>query len=661
MMLRNRLISFLIGLGVILLAASTSMIAQETPSQEQPKERAALEEKALNLLEQALAEARALRLPENRIRVQFNAGDLLWERSEARARAFFAEAAAGIAQMMQGIEGNDRQYFNLIQTPAQLRQELLTVVARRDPKLAYDFFLSTREPTPPSRGPNLRRPDTESNLEMNLLAQVAATDPALALRNAEETLGKGQFPGSLAKVLSQLQQKDKETAAKLKEKIIKRLSPETLLANQEAGGLALTLLRPGPRPAESPSDRPPANAKLNDSTQVLDEAAFRELMESVVSAALSATPRAAGGPRGPNLARGGPANLRGGANNPRGGPGNAQSRQSNSPSEQESAQAMQDNSRSLLMSLQPLLPQIDKYLPARIAAVRQKLTEVGGGRPDQRLLLGEFSNLIQQGSVDEILQAVPTAPPQVQSRLYQQAAMKALNEGEADRARQIATEHLDERQRNLVLQELERQQTLRAALAGKIEEARHTLARLRSDAERVNWLTQMAAAAAQKQDQKLALQLLEEARTLASRRAENYQHFDSQLKVAHAYAGIDPAHGFEVLEPGIDQLNELIAAAASLSGFEVRIFKEGELPLQGGSQLSSMVARFGQELAALARSDFERAQTAAERFQRSESRILARLAIIRGLLGGQAAAESPAFAGRGLGPGNRFGQRPPDE
>jgi hypothetical protein len=209
------------------------------------------------------------------------------------------------------------------------------------------------------------------------------------------------------------------------------------------------------------------------------------------------------------------------------------------------------------------------------------------------------------------------------------------------------------------LQAVERQQAVQAAAAGNIEEAQQQLARLRSDEQRVNWLTQMATAAAQKKNEKLAAQLLEEARNLVSRRAENYQQLEARLRVVRAYAGIDPARGFELLESGIDQLNELLPAAAALSGFEVRIFKDGEFPLQGGSQLSNMITRYGQELTRLARSDFERAQTVADKFQRAEPRIQARLSIVRGVLGGQAQPEADnAIFGRGFGPLNRGDRRP---
>jgi hypothetical protein len=132
---------------------------------------------------------------------------------------------------------------------------------------------------------------------------------------------------------------------------------------------------------------------------------------------------------------------------------------------------------------------------------------------------------------------------------------------------------------------------------------------------------------------KLALQLLDEARQLTNKRATSYQQMDLQLRVADAYKEVEPDRSFEILEPGIMQLNELLGAASTLSGFEVNVFRDGEMPMSAGNGLSTMIARYSQRLGTLATKDFERAQTLANRFQFSEPRIMARLAIVRGLLG----------------------------
>ena len=86
-----------------------------------------------------------------------------------------------------------------------------------------------------------------------------------------------------------------------------------------------------------------------------------------------------------------------------------------------------------------------------------------------------------------------------------------------------------------------------------------------------------------------------------------------------------------MLDPAISQLNELISAATVLNGFEVHMFRDGELSLQGGGGLNGMLNRFGEELGFLAFRDLERAETLAGRFQLAEPRIMARLAIVQGL------------------------------
>lgn len=593
-----RRVSLLIGLAMLFLPSALAVSAQDPPNAEQQK--AALQEKAVQLLDQIVAESRALKLPENRLRVQWQAGDLLWTRDEARARTLFSQAAAGLGELIHSLDVSDRRYMELLQTPLQMRQELLTTIARRDPKMAYNFLLTTRPPLPPNASNTTGQQNAEASLEMNLLAQVAGTDPRLALQNAEATLDKGQFPGSLARLLAQLQEKDKEAALKLKDKMLKRLRAESLLSNSAASSLALNLLRPGPRLPETKESSQAANPS-RPNNQALDEAAYRELLELVVAAALSSTPRSPGLSGVP------------------GGPPSA-------------AQAMQNNARNLVNGLQSLLPHIDKYLPARAPAVRQKLAEMGI-RSNPVTMTSELANLVQQGSSETVLNAASGASsPELKNMLYRQAAFKALNEGNFDRARQIASQYLDERQREGVMRELERQQTLQSALAGKMEEARQSLTAMKTDAERVNWLTQAAATVLKKNDQKLALQFLDEARALVSRRAENYQQFEPQLRVARGYAEVDPARAIEVLAPGIEHLNELLAAAVVLSGFEMRVFKDGEMLLQGGGQLNNLVMRYGQALLVVARSDFENVQTAIDRFQRAEARLIARMAIVRGLL-----------------------------
>jgi len=92
------------------------------------------------------------------------------------------------------------------------------------------------------------------------------------------------------------------------------------------------------------------------------------------------------------------------------------------------------------------------------------------------------------------------------------------------------------------------------------------------------------------------------------------------------------------MDMGIAQINELLNAATVLNGFEVDVFKDGELSLRSDSDLVGMVARYGEELASLAKVDFEGARMTADKFQLPEPRMNARLSIVQSILGAQPVA-----------------------
>jgi hypothetical protein len=597
---------------------SQTVTAQATPNPEQQQEeKLKLERKATALLEQVVTEAQAMKLPENRVRVQITAADMLWDRSQARARGLFADAATVLGQMALDADRTDREE---VQTLNQLRQELVLTAARHDADLGYQMLRSTQSLTANNAGNGRRFPvDPQSNLEQNLLAAIAASDPKIAYQKANESLDKGEYPTALARVLAQLQAKDPEAFTKLSDKTMSRLGSDSLLASREATSLAMSLLVPGPRVTASTS--PDANKPAANTAQVLNESAYHDLMDNAVTASLSVTSLGPG-----NLVRGG------GGRGPFRAAQNPQSTTSQNPPDDK--QVRETNARMLLFGLSTLLPQVDQYLPERAPALRQKLTDLGMGNNAMMNYGGQMRTAMQQGTSDSLEAAAKVAPPQIQSRLYQQAAQKAIDEGNTDRALQIASDHLDEAGRNSIMQAVDFKRIAITASPEKLNDIKLKLAALPSDSDRVKYLIELATAT-QKDNPKLALRFLEDAHTLVSKRATNFKEFEDQLQVADAFAPLDPKRSFDVLEPGIAQLNELLTAAQVLNGFEVDVFRDGELPLQGGSDLGNMVARYGQELAALAKIDFDRARMTADRFQLAEPRLMARLSIVQSALGVQ--------------------------
>src|SRR2546422_4465770 len=183
-------------------ATSQSATAQATPdAQKQQEEKTRLEAKATALLDQVVAEAQSLKLPENRIRVQIAAGDMLWDRSAARARGLLVDAGAILSQMMVDLDRTDR---NDVQTLNQLRQDLVLTAGRHDAELGYQLLRSTQQPSNTTNAGGNRRLgfDPQGNLEQNLLATIAATDPKVAYQKASEALDKGEYPTALNRGLA---------------------------------------------------------------------------------------------------------------------------------------------------------------------------------------------------------------------------------------------------------------------------------------------------------------------------------------------------------------------------------------------------------------------------------------------------------------------------
>jgi hypothetical protein len=628
-------------------AAPSPALAQEQPTQQatpQPtaeeleKEKTEREKNAYRLLDQVIDEAQSLRLTENRVRVQISAADTLWDRNPGRARSLFTMAGEGVAELGRSSQPTNprrNDAANQDRRAFQLRQDLVLSAARHDAQLAYQLLAATKPPAPATpttpNDPRINRLPmmSEDNLEQQLLGRIASLDPKLAAQNAEQMMEKGQFPRSLSDVLNQLYKQDPDAAAKLADKTVKKIQSSNILTNNEAVTLAQSLISTGPRVAASTTastttgnTQPSANSSSRG--PVLDQSLYTELLGAIVDAALKVTPATAQNNQRPatTTTPSGPVVNRGRLAPP---VVVAPGQTSSGPTQ---AQIEQMNARRLFASLPPLLPTIDQFLPGKSTTIRQKMTEMGMNPSQPGSNAVTLSNNM---SADDLVRMAPSAPQQVQTRLYQQAAFKALEEGNTDRARQIANDYLPANTRDSVMQRIEMRELAKKTGPTSFEDIRQMVNRLQSDNEKINTLVE-AAMTAQQSNPKLTGQLLEEAKQMVNHRATSYEQFEQQLRVARGYATVDPTRSFEILDPGISQLNELLSAAAVLSGFEINMFRDGEMAIQGGNGLTSTITRFGEELATLARSDFERSDALAGRFQFTEPRIMTRLAIVRGLL-----------------------------
>ena len=68
----------------------------------------------------------------------------------------------------------------------------------------------------------------------------------------------------------------------------------------------------------------------------------------------------------------------------------------------------------------------------------------------------------------------------------------------------------------------------------------------------------------------------------------------------------------------------------------------------GPSGMNAIYSQYGAALSALARADFDRAKTAADRFQRNEANLMARLLIAQAVLSNRAAVGGRIGGGIGI-------------
>jgi len=304
--------------------------------------------------------------------------------------------------------------------------------------------------------------------------------------------------------------------------------------------------------------------------------------------------------------------------------------------------------QNIYNQLQSAMPQIEKYAPARATALRQ-WSQNAERTFDPGIRMYQELNRAQNGTVDDILALAPRYSGELQSQIYQQAAWKAFSSGDAVRARQILNDFIsDPIQRKQMLASFDSQSMEAAISETRVDDVRRLAGRLKNIEPRIQIMSRLAGNLAAKGDKKAALNLLNEARTVADSAPPGPGQMSAQLLLARSFAALDPDQTFGIVQPFIARINELTAAAAVIDGFDTRYLSEGEWVATRYSNLGNVVSNLNLTLALLARLDFDRARSLADQIQRPELRLTAQLEIARTSLGGDTRSFSPTLSGRGI-------------
>lgn len=593
MRIRNTLFSLSVLLPVLLSATlflPASGLAQETEKEKAQKElerRQELERKTLALLDEVVAAVWSLKLTENRAFVLTNAADSLWTHDEKRARNLFWEALNTFAPTTlpagneSGGKGraNDKtqsqdQYFALFAT----RREFLRRVARRDPQLALDMLRATRQPPPPRVDAQYRLPD-ESDLEQEIASAVAERDPKRALQIARESLGKG-LTFEAINLLFWLNRQSPETASEFAGDIIDKLRTANLANDMVTCGVTIQLLRFARTTPDAPGENttaPPVSKPL-----VLNDDQKRELVEIITDAALSTS-----------------------------------------------------TNQNFLSVVTAVMPEIEQFAPDRAARLKLKMAEFNRTMTSEQKQSREYDALWLKGTPEEMIKAAAGTDGETRESFYEQAILNAVMSGRADQLREfIGNEVDDASRRNNLLDLLDAHQISFAADRGKTEDLQKLLPLIRRKEHRALAMAQLAILLEKKGEHDDAVKLLDDAQTLIKIDLKSETQSEALMTLLLAYAQVDPAKAFAIAEPTVDRANDELAKALLIdkvlkSGF----VKKGEIILSqsGASPLDFVLLKYGKGVIALANADFNRTKAVADRFQRNELRILARLLIVQAL------------------------------
>ena len=505
-----------------------------------------------------------------RIKAQLQAAQLLWDVDQKRALSLFAEAAAGLKEFISSVDPDDGQYFAA--AVMQLRQEIVQALAPRDPDAAISFLQSTN-PTSNSAFEQAELFRHESVLELAIADQIISKNPKRALQIARKNLKEGYSP-SLTNTLLELVRKDPELGAELANEITSKLVGEKLLQRHDAAFVAANLLRFIPA-----SEVGPESTNGSPPPPFLSEDRIRELVQKVLDEAVSYAPPP---------------------------------RQSYDPA--------RDAAWNMLHALKSLA-RLDAITPGGTAAVEKKLAELMNS--------GEGAHVVysSRGKPEELevsLEAIGKMPAEVKEQQYLQLAYNEGANGDVTRAREIVNERIaNPFQRRQALKQLDQTEMYQALNKGKVEDVLRILSGFRNSRERAQQLSQIAMQMGPGLKRATALRILEQARGMLSHevQAENGDQMQALLEVARAFLRFDAKRSFEIVDPLVEQVNVLSAAARTLNGFGTDYYNDEELDFQNGNSVVNVVTHMSSVLGNMAVVNFDRAKATADRIRAPEARL----------------------------------------
>ena len=275
-----------------------------------------------------------------------------------------------------------------------------------------------------------------------------------------------------------------------------------------------------------------------------------------------------------------------------------------------------------------LFDKVVRYYPARAGAFRSWAQQAA----EQDLWMQVYKT-VDQGSVDDAL-AEATKHPDLSDRILWMAMVKATSTGKFDRAGEILQKTTSEGLRANMLEHMKYVQSLHAETVKRSARSGEPL--VNGNEERVELLVENATRIA-KTDRKAALEQLDQAGQIIESFSAGKSKLEGQIGLAILYSSLQSDRGFTIVESLMPRLNELIAAAAALDGFETHYLTDGEWSMTGQGSVGSLTTVLAQNAGFFSRLDFDRSLNLVNQLERPEIRLMAQLMMAQGVLSDRSA------------------------
>ncbi|MEJ7861481.1 MAG: hypothetical protein WKF90_07575 [Pyrinomonadaceae bacterium] len=517
------------------------------------------------LVEQILADAKNLRLPENRAFVYAKVGNALWEKDEKRARALFQNSIADLiaAQMEAEAEKGKKEYLNNLIYGQSPRWEILHAIAGRDAELALEAVLKTR-PVKITQAISNLNSDNQSRSqyyaqkeirnEQSIIAKAIEQNPQRAVKLLRESLKK-ELSYDIVNQLRKLHQKDPETANELAETVGQNLLATKFDEHRQDTSLLQNFL------VEFGHVKTPENAAMLK----VPDSLVRDLADKLVKFLL-----------------------------------------------RPSATSFYANSSAIKI--------VERFFPASVQQIKQKQAKFenqnGQSESFNKLMNGE-------ASPEELLSQADKYSEHLRNQIYRRAAEKTAQSGNVPEAQKIIAANMSEEESDSYLSQFNSQLASQAVSQGKFNEANQFIDQIKDEDSKLNGLINLATSIYEKtpqENQKWAASVLDQARALVPNMPETISEMNYLAQIAAAYAQIDSSEGFRLIESLTAPLNEYFEASAIVAKFsDYGNFRQGEY------QISSNSLPFAYSLTnvlqKLKSKDFDRTLLFINAFNRLDTRI----------------------------------------